>query len=92
MRWLDAKGLPRPPKSACIGCPFKSDSSWMAMRRDNPMEFADAVDFDAKIRRARKNMRSDLFLHRSCKPLSEVNFGEDQGDMFIAECEGACGV
>lgn len=92
LRWLDANGLPRPPKSACIGCPFKSDASWMAMKRDNPIEFADAVDFDAKIRKARKNMRSDMFLHRSCKPLSEVNFGEDQIDAFINECEGACGV
>lgn len=92
LRWLKSHGFPVPPKSSCIGCPFKNDSSWMAMKRDNPKEFADAADFDAKIRTARKNMRSELFLHKSLKPLSEVNFGEDQGDMFLNECEGHCGL
>lgn len=36
------------------------------------------------------------FLHRSCKPLSEVDFSteEERGqlDMFNNECEGMCGV
>lgn len=43
-------GYPVPPKSACVGCPFRSDVSWARMKAEQPEEFAIAVDFDAKLR------------------------------------------
>ena len=35
-----------------------------------------------------------MFIHKSCKPLSEVEFvaEEDQPDLFDNVCEGMCGV
>jgi len=41
--------------------------------------------------------KMEVYLHRSCKPLAEVDFDndEDKGQMtwdFQAECEGMCGI
>ena len=93
--WMEKHGFPRPPRSACIGCPFHSNTEWRNLRDNSPAEFADAVAFDAAIRKA-GGMKGDSFLHRSLKPLSEVDLGteEDTGqtNLFNNECEGMCGV
>lgn len=82
-------------KSSCIGCPYHSDSVWRDMKLNDPASFADAVDFDKQIRTP-KNLTDQLFLHRSRKPLDEVDFRnlEDMGqlNMFNDECEGMCGI
>lgn len=94
-RYLSANGWGRVPKSACVGCPFKSNASWLEMRRDNPKEWADAVDFDRQVRTLRDS-HGTAYLHRRGIPLDEVRSDEDAGQMvlsgFDAECEGICGV
>ncbi len=79
----------RPAKSACIGCPYHSDSEWRDMKLNRPDEFADAVDFDKKIRRP-AGMDSEAFLHKTCKPLDEVDFEslEDKGQMTFFDEQG----
>jgi len=85
-------------KSACIGCPFRNDAGWREMKVDNPLSFAEAVEFDHAIRNKGQmaSLKQLLFIHRSCKPLDEVDFRnlEDMGqlNMFNNECEGMCGV
>ena len=41
-----------------------------------------------------RDKEAKLFIHKTCKPLSEVEFNteEDQLDMFDNACEGMCGV
>ena len=95
LQWMKRHAYPEPPRSACIGCPFHSDYEWQSMKRDRPAEFADAVEFDAAIRKA-GGMRGETFLHRTCKPLDTIDFDHrisgGHVDMFGAECEGMCGV
>jgi hypothetical protein len=43
-------GYPIPVKSACIGCPFRSNDSWARMKAEQPDAFAVAVDFDIRLR------------------------------------------
>lgn len=86
-RYLESKGIQKPPKSACIGCPFRSDDAWKAL---TPDEMADAIDLDEKIR-TRKGMDSQFFLHAQRVPLSQVVFDKTP-DMFGNECEGHCGL
>ncbi|HYW89611.1 MAG TPA: hypothetical protein VFB50_17695 [Chloroflexota bacterium] len=90
--WLEQHGYPRPPKSACIGCPYRRDSEW---RNLTPVEFADAVDFDRAIR-VQRGMHGQQFVHRSFVPLDQVDLRsqQDRGqlEMFDEECEGVCGV
>lgn len=82
-------------KSACIGCPFHNDALWREMKINDPESFADAVEFDRAFRSGGK-FKEERYLHRSCKPLDEVDFRnlEDMGQLnfFNEECEGMCGV
>lgn len=90
--WMKDQGYPLPPKSACIGCPYHNDKMWLDMKRNDPVSWADAVTFDRIIRRI-PGVNSMCFLHRSCKPLDEVEFNEnEQLDLFTNECEGMCGL
>ena len=87
------------PKSASIGCPYRSDQSWRNMKDNDPTSWIDAVDFDKSLRSGERNafgMKSPVYLHSSMTPLGEVSLDteEDLGqlNMFGAECEGMCGV
>ena len=91
LKWYEGKGFKIPVKSACIGCPFHDDNFWIDMRNNRPEEFASAVEFDKKMRMHNPKVKN--FVHRSCVPLDEVKFKNDDGpDLFNQECEGLCGV
>lgn len=93
--YVEREGLGTPAKSSCIGCPFHSDEAWLEMKRNDKVSWEDAVMIDKKIRNLNK-FSSELFLHRSCVPLDEVDLNENQiefnFDGFGNECEGMCGI
>lgn len=96
LAWMERSGYPRPGKSSCVGCPFHGDDEWKAL---TPDEFEDACRVDDRLRSLppeQFRLKGVLYLHRSCKPLREVDFSKPgdgrQGDMFGQECEGMCGV
>lgn len=96
--WLLGMDYPLPPKSSCIGCPYHSDAQWREIR-ERPEEWADAVAIDRLIRQdgtTMRGMRAHQYMHRSLKPLDEVDLRthEERGqpDLFNNECEGLCGV
>jgi hypothetical protein len=100
--WCESKQYPKPPRSACIACPFKSDDEWRRLRDTMPNEWEDAVQFDHQLRIATQQqgaIHSTPFLHRSCVPLDEVDLrtNQERGIMtlfeeFEQECEGMCGL
>jgi hypothetical protein len=100
MNYLEEIGMSDVGKSACVFCPFHSDPVWLDMKRNDPDSWTVAVDLDRQIRdiaseHPQTKLQSQLFLHRSCVPLSEVELGENQldmWDMWDNECEGMCGV
>ena len=96
LNWLERRGYPRPPKSSCIGCPYHNNGYWRDMARTNPVEWQDAVAFDAAVRSSLPRVHGEVFLHRQMIPLSEVDLStpEDRGQLslFDQECEGFCGV
>lgn len=91
--WL-ADHWPHPvTRSACIGCPYRSDKSW----RDLPAaEFADAVAFEQDMQKAQTRMVGTPYLHRRMIPLDQVDMTteEDHGQQTLwgDECEGMCGI
>lgn len=96
--WLAERQYPRPPKSACVGCPFHDDEQWDGLA---PEERADANALDLLIRNGghARGIRGQQFMHDSLRPLGEIDFaaliakGKRQGVLsFGAECEGMCGV
>lgn len=97
LRWMRAKGFPTPPRSACVFCPYHSDSEWRRMRDEEPEEFQKAVEFERRYRAAKASTVNFVpYLHASRVPLDQVDFStdEDQGQqlLFGNECEGLCGV
>jgi hypothetical protein len=66
----------RAPRTACIGCPFKSDEEWRRLRDEHPEQWADAVEFDEAIRGS-SGLRGEAFLHRSLVPLRLVELDGD---------------
>ena len=99
LKWCEEHGYPTPPRSACIGCPFKSRDEWRIVR-DNEQDWADAVEIDKHIRteefRMKTGLKSQLFLHKSAVPLDEADLRtpEEYGQfsLFNQECEGMCGL
>jgi hypothetical protein len=100
LRWFE-KHYPgrKLDKSSCIGCPFHNDAMWRDLKMNDPVSFAEAVEFDHAIRSGGgrfKGKLSEQYVHSSRMPLDEVDFRnlEDKGqlNMFNNECEGMCGV
>lgn len=98
LAWLERNGFKRPPRSACTFCPYHSDAEWRALQ-DRPEEWQQAIEIDNRLRnRPPEAYRTNgvLWLHRSARPLAEVDFStaEDRGqqNFFGNECEGMCGV
>jgi hypothetical protein len=96
LAWMEAKSYPQPAKSACTFCPYHDDLLWRDMKNNDPESFADAVEIDRIIRNGVRGTTQKLYLHKSLKPLEDVDFrtAEDAGQlsMFGNECEGMCGV
>lgn len=101
IEWMKRNGFPEPPQSACKFCPFKSDAKWRKLQRDEPEEFAQAVEFEKRLQEANAkatNLDSVPYLHKSCKPLDQIDFRNDieRGQLvfpeFVDECDGMCGV
>lgn len=96
LAWLDAKGYPEPPRSACVFCPFRSNAEWRHLRMTDPSGFAVAVRFDAEARAARGPSASVPYVHSSRLPLAEADLKNDvdRGQLLLwqDECTGMCGV
>lgn len=99
LEWMEAKGFPKPAKSACIFCPYHDMAQWRDMKANRPADWARAVAFDHAIRPGFHGMEGEAFLHRQRVPLDEVDLStaEERGQgefefSFQQECEGMCGV
>jgi len=97
LKWMTDNNYLLPEKSACICCPYHSDSFWQEMKDTKPNEFKQAVEYDAFIRQGNTKIKDELYLHRSCLPLDKIEFKKITKDNnldfgFNNECEGMCGV
>jgi hypothetical protein len=105
LQWMLEHGYPKPPRSACVYCPFHSDKEWRRLRDEEPDEFARAVKFEKDIQLVKsktERMKGVPFLHPSLVPLDQVDFRTDiergqlslwlEEQSFGNECEGMCGV
>ena len=105
LKWMESNGYPKPPRSACVYCPFHSDKEWRRLRDEEPEEFARVIKFEKDLQAAKAqtdNQRGVPFLHPSLVPLDQVDFRTDieRGQLslwldeqsFGNECQGMCGV
>lgn len=90
------------PRSACVYCPFHTDAEWAKLKALDGPDWARAVRVDAALRRdpgsvANRDINQTMFVHRSCKPLTQIEFhprdnSKEKQLGFGLECEGVCGV
>jgi len=61
------------PKSACVGCPYRTNEDWLEVKTDVE-DFNSAIEYDHLIRNAVPRSKNGCFLHPTRRPLEEVNF------------------
>ena len=86
-------------RSACVGCPFRSSSSWLEIKDAEPGLYQEAVAIDNMLRsddhNAGRMFRKLAYLHTRRLPLAEaveLDLLEGEANGFINECEGHCGL
>jgi hypothetical protein len=99
LQWMKKNGYPKPPRSACVYCPYHSNHEWRRLKEREPEAFERAVQFERdfqEVKRQTRKMGGVPYLHNSCTPLDKVDFStdEDHGQTLLwgNECEGMCGV
>ena len=62
------------PRSACAGCPFRSDAEWLDVKQNDPKDFAEAVRIDQSMRdmREERGFTGQPFLHKRVKPVDKA--------------------
>lgn len=66
---IEVAGWPQPHRSSCWMCPNKRDDEWLALKREAPEAWAQAVALDREIREA--DEQGSFYLHRERRPLDE---------------------
>lgn len=104
LEWMEKAGHPRPPRSACVFCPYHDKSEWKRLKTNDPEGFARAVRFEKETQRLSQHVdeviRGVPYLTRMFVPLDEIDFDAPDPQMklfdddlgFGNECEGMCGV
>jgi hypothetical protein len=108
LAWMTKHGHPRPPRSACLFCPFHNDAEWQRIRSGDPDEWAYVQQFERDLQKAAAQcevMHSVPFLHPSCIPIADVVLkpkAPKEGDKQLTmhelwndiknDCSGMCGV
>lgn len=96
LRWMESHHYPKPPRSACVFCPYQSNLEWLRLKTEEPDDFARAIAFEKAFQPAMAACGFDggVYLHASMQPLVTVDFHPDtrQSDLWGNECEGMCGV
>lgn len=83
VKWCVSHGFKVPRKSACMICPFHDDEYWLDMQQNRPQDFEEVCKFDDWLRTEEaqamfmRNMKQPVYVHRSCRPLRDIDFAEE---------------
>lgn len=93
LEWYNKNDFKKPPRSACVFCPYHNDGEWNRLKTEDPDGWERAVTIDNAIRN-QDGFNGEQYLHAKRIPITEIQFGdsEDQLNLFENDCEGMCGV
>jgi len=78
-------GWPKPPRSRCWMCPHQNEHEWRQVQERSEL-FEEACALDDDIRKTDEH----AWLHKTAKPLRDVDFSEED-DLFASACpSGIC--
>jgi hypothetical protein len=71
---ITAQGWPLPSKSACKGCPHRTNEEWRDLKAKHPEDFAEAVELEKELQ-ANDELRgeSGVWLHHSRVNLADAD-------------------
>ena len=80
-------------------CPYRTNQSWRHLKATDPAGWGRAVEIDAALREkgsvVTRGFRQELFVHRSCVPLVQIDLTglspNTLDPMTTGECLGMCG-
>lgn len=94
INYLQARNLPIPGKSSCRVCPFHDNAFWRAMKHNANADWKHVIGFDDALRDDNtlnivSSAKGDLFLHRDCQPLKNVDLRtlEEKGQLRLFDDE-----
>ena len=94
--WLRVHDYPVPRSSACVYCPYLSNAQRREIKEHDPIGHQRALKVDRELRLPEnvERFHGELYVHSARRALSEIDLsaGSEQGDLFVNECEGICGV
>lgn len=83
LAWMEAKGYPLPPRSACTFCPYHSPREWLRLQTEDPESYEHAAAFEDRMRVAfREHDQAlngvDIFVQKIVPgtPLREIDWEE----------------
>lgn len=91
VKYLKEHNIHVPPKSACVCCPYRSDSYFAKEKIDCTKDWCDLVEFEKTLNKMKVANKSKVFINDQRVPIDEVVFN-DKGEEFINECDGYCGI
>lgn len=90
------------PRSACIGCPLRTQAEWLDMKENDTESWDEAVAFDEALREGSRTEKfgQEMYLTTKRVPLRELGnlplFDKDdpkkERRLLEQECEGMCGI
>lgn len=101
LNWMQRNGYPKPPRSACVYCPFHTDNEWRRMKNEEPVEFSRAVQFERDLQAVKAmtdSMEGVPFLNSALRALNQIEFFTDaqRGQATFLDdpqdCMGMCGL
>jgi len=51
LRWMREEGFPKPPRSACVFCPYHSAEEWQRLQNEDPRGYERAAQYEERMRR-----------------------------------------
>ena len=80
---IEDEGVPVPPKSGCVFCPFQPKQGWFDLLNNHPDIFDDCIEFE-------ENCRSFPKFYLTYMPLRKIKKGEKEQtkleDFSIEQC------
>lgn len=90
------------PRSACIGCPLRTQAEWFDMKENDPESWEEAVAFDEALRESSRTEKfgQEMYLNNKRIPLQELDElplsdkrkQKEERRLLEQECEGMCGI
>jgi len=92
LRWMESRGYPTPPRSACVFCPYHSAAEWHRLQRDDPAGYERAAQYEEAFQHGIREWDAvlradDVFCQKivHATPLREIHWADVLADKTVSK-------